>query len=659
MKSILKILCLLSFVLPVSIFAQIEISPVFASNMVLPRNKQIPFSGKAKPNTNIEVSINKNTYKVETSKNGAWKVILEPMVAGGPYSLTISEEGGEKRILDNILIGDLWLCAGQSNMQYTLNMINYKEEPDENYNNSNLRLCSIWVDRDYLPRENVSNAVWQPVSKEAARNFSAVGYFFGKHLTKEQDVPIGLISSNLGATAIETWMSIDALEAFPQFDEVTGKIKKINKDFETLENDLKQFRKKWDEKYYLKGPGIEDKWYEDDYDYSDWSKCILPSFWDDFGYADFDGSMWFKRTFDLDSTQLKNDFHLVLNQIDDYDITWVNGVKVGESFGKSNFRNYKVPKNILRGKDNIITVRVFDVGGKGGIYTNPFWGNPILNGEWKYKKGMTIQSEKFPKPTIAQGSPFSHPMLLYNASIAPLHKLPITGVIWYQGESNELKASEYSSLLKAMINDWRNKWNDSSLPFFIVQLANYRQENIQPVESLWAELRESQMKATTLKNVDIVTAIDIGDAYDIHPHNKKEVGRRLSLLALHYKYGNTLINGPKYKSSIVKDHSIFVQFEINNSALKSLDKHGYLRGFSIAGEDGKFQWAKARIIGIDTVEVYNESIQNPKYVRYAWSDNPGDLDLVNQENLPAFPFRTDNLELSTANNVYHYDPHAF
>jgi len=659
MKSILKILFVLCMVFPTSILAQIELSPVFGSNMVLPRNKQIPISGKAKPNANLEISINNNTYNVKTYKNGNWKVILEPMKAGGPYSLIISEESGEKRILDNVMIGDLWLCAGQSNMQYTLNMLNYIEESTENYNNTNLRLCSIWVDRDYLPRENVSNAVWQPVSKEAARNFSAVGYFFGKYLTQEQDVPIGLISSNLGATAIETWMSIDALETLPQFDEVTGKIKKINKDFETLENDLKKFRKEWDEKYYLKGPGIEEKWYRDDYDYSNWSSCTLPAFWDDFGYADFDGSMWFKRTFDLDSTQLKDDFHLVLNQIDDYDITWVNGVKVGESFGKSNFRNYTVPNNILRTKDNIITVRVFDVGGKGGIYTNPFWGNPILNGEWKYKKGTAIQTENFPKPTVAQGSPFSHPMLLYNASIAPLHKLPITGVIWYQGESNEYKASEYSSLLKAMINDWRNKWNDSTIPFFIVQLANYRQENLQPKESLWAELRESQMKATSLNNVDIVTAIDIGEANDIHPHNKKEVGRRLSLLAMHYRYGDTLVNGPKYKSNTIKDQSILIQFETYGSALKSLDKYGYLRGFAIAGEDGKFLWAKARIIGNSSVEVYNESIPDPKYVRYAWSDNPGDLDLVNEENLPAFPFRTDDLELSTANNVYHFDPHAF
>jgi len=659
MKLILKLIVSVLWLLPISVCGQIELPPVFASNMVLPRDKNVPLSGKSKPNQELEISINNNTYTTKADKNGNWGVVLKPMKAGGPFKLSIIVTSDDILVLENILVGDLWLCAGQSNMQYTLNMLGYKEEADDDYNTPNLRLCSVWVDRDYLPRKNVSNAIWQESSKEAVRNFSAVGYFFGKYLIQEQNVPIGLISSNLGATAIETWMSIDALKQFPQFDEVTQKVERVNKNFETLNKDLKKYREKWDSKYYLKGPGITEQWSSDSYDYSNWETCTLPAFWDDFGYPNFDGSMWFKRTFDLDSTQLKNDFSLVLNQIDDYDIAWVNGVKVGESFGESNFRNYPVSKDILRAKNNIITVRVFDVGGKGGIYTNPFWGNPILNGEWKYKKGIEIDSKKFPKPEVANGSPFSHPLLLYNASIAPLQKLPIKGVIWYQGESNETKAVEYSSLLKAMITDWRNKWNDSSMPFFIVQLANYRPEDAEPKESQWAELRESQMLATTLENVDIVTAIDIGDANNIHPYNKKEVGRRLSQLAIHYSYGGEIKQGPIYKTSNIENNNIVVEFDINGHPLKSKDKYGYLKGFSIAGSDGKFEWAKAEIIADNKVKVYSTSISDPKFVRYAWSDNPGELDLVSDLGLPAFPFRTDQLKLSTQDNKYSFDPHAF
>lgn len=659
MKMRSKILWFMVTLLPMLVCGQIELPPIFSSHMVLPRNKQIPIEGKAEPGTTLTITIGSQSHTAKADKNGVWKVNLQPMAAGGPFALQIEDDQGKELILDNLLIGDLWLCAGQSNMQYTLNMLQHKETPDDNYDSPNLRLCSVWVDRDYLPRKNVSNAVWQEVSKETARNFSAVGYFFGKNLVGEQEVPIGLISSNLGATAIETWMGMDVLKTFPQFNEVTQKIGKINKSFKTLDAELAKFRKKWDEKYYLKGPGIEEKWYEEGYDYSNWEECTLPAFWDDFGYASHDGSMWFKRTFDLDSIQLKNDVSIVLNQIDDYDRVWVNGVQIGETFGKSNFRNYSAPKEILREKGNVLTVRVFDVGGKGGIYTNAFWGNSILNGTWQYKKGVSIDHNRFPHPEVANGSPFSHPILLYNASIAPLHKLPITGVIWYQGESNESRAVEYGSLLQAMIQDWRKQWNNPQMPFLVVQLANYRQEDAEPRNSQWAELRESQMKATTLENVDIVTAIDIGDANDIHPYNKKEVGRRLALLARHYTYGKTLGKGPVYKNSIQSDSSITIDFETYGSPLKSTDKHGYVRGFAIAGADGKFYWAKAKVLNDNQVEVYHEEIKKPMYVRYAWSDNPGPLDLVNGDGLPAFPFRTDDFELSTAKNTYHYNPHAF
>jgi len=262
-------------------------------------------------------------------------------------------------------------------------------------------------------------------------------------------------------------------------------------------------------------------------------------------------------------------------------------------------------------------------------------------------------------PKVPNGSVFSHPLLLYNAGIAPLHDFPITGTIWYQGESNENRAVEYEKLLRAMITDWRAKWNDPDMPFLIVQLANYRQEDSIPGNSKWAEIRESQMKATQLHDVDIMTAIDIGEANDIHPHNKMEVGRRLALLAMHYEYGSPIKKGPTYKSRSIDGNTIKIKFETYGSDLKSTDKFGYLRGFAIAGQDGKFHWAKAGLSGNNEVTVYSDQIPEPRFVRYAWSDNPGPLDLYNTDGLPAFPFRTDDFELSTAKEKYVYDPHAF
>ena len=659
MRKILNFLILCIWCGSLNLISQITLPPFYKSGMVLPREIQIPLSGKASANARLSIEIDQKAYSVRADKNGEWQVLIQPLKVGGPYSLNIQSDKDSALELIEILAGDLWLCAGQSNMQYTLNMLNYQDTETDEYILPNLRLCSISVDTDYIPKSEVKSATWSEVNRESARNFSAVGYYFGKFISENQNVPIGLISSNLGATAIETWMSMDALRQIPSFNDITRYIAKINKPFALLEDEFAVFRERWDKKYYLKGPGIDEKWQSDNYDFSDWETCTLPSFWDDFGFENHDGSIWFKRTFDLDNSQLNQELPLHLNQIDDYDRVWVNGEFVGETFGKSNFRNYVVPKEILREKGNVITVRVFDVGGKGGIYTNAFWGNPILNGTWHFKKGIAINSKKFPTPIVPNGSPFSHPMLLYNGSIAPLHKIPITGVIWYQGESNVTRAVEYESLLKAMIGDWRKKWEKQDLPFLVVQLANYKAEAAVPDKSEWAELRESQMKASELENVDIVSAIDIGDAQDIHPYNKKEVGRRLALLAEHYAYNQILKKGPVYESSERSASSIIITFKTYGSKLKSLNKYGYLNGFAIAGEDGTFQWAKAKIISDYQVEVYNENLPSPKFVRYAWADNPGELNLVDQNGLPAYPFRTDALPLSTEKNQFSYDPNAF
>jgi len=653
----LKIFLLLVVLFPSIALSQIELPKIFASNMVLPRDKAIPIKGKAQPNETIIVSIKEQNHKTKADKDGNFIVTLKPMKFGGPFELSF--KGKETKTLKNILVGDLWLCSGQSNMQYSIKQIEYQEKDSSKIKFSKLRLGAVGIDVDYLPKHDLNLVYWLEGTIENAQNFSATAWFFGRYLTENQDVPIGLISSNLGATTIETWMSLNALKQFPQFDEVTNYISSTNKNFKTLDNELKAFRKKWDKKYYLKGIGLDEKWFADDYDDSNWKTCIIPNFIDDLGFEKYDGSFWFRKTFDLTKKELESDFLLSLSQIDDYDITWVNGQKVGETFGNMNFRNYSVPKEILREKGNTVVVRVFDVGGKGGMHTNAFWGSKIRNGDWKYKKGTAISVSKFPIPKVANGSLFSYPTLLYNGVIAPLHGLPIKGVIWYQGESNEFRAVEYEQLLKTMITDWRTKWNNQKLPFYIVQLANYRQEDAFPKESYWAEVRASQNKAAELENVDIITTIDIGDANDIHPKNKMDVGKRLGMLALHYDYQAKLQKSPSYKSNRIEDNNIIIQMHTYGSKLKSLDKYGYLRGFTIAGDDGNFQWAKAYLDENNNVVVYSENIKNPMYVRYAWSDNPGALDLVNAEGLPAYPFRTDNLELSTSKEKYFFSPYRF
>lgn len=635
--------------------SSMQIAPIFGSNMVLPRGKTVPVTGFTLPNTSVQISIQNKQYTSLSDAQGNWQVEVGPLTVGDPLTMTCI--GPDTIELVNILVGDLYLCAGQSNMEFTPEMLGLPTMSVDSIASS-IRLFDVDIGGDYQPQSEIRGGTWMSANPQTVSRFSAVGFAFGQALSNKVDVPIGLISSNLGATSIETWMSLDALADFPQFEEVIRPMQIDKRSASDLQSAFDSMRMKWDEKY-LSGPGIEGQWHKEEYDDSDWATCQFPIFWEKMGFPEHDGSMWFRRTFWLEPDEVNTDFLLHLNQIDDYDRTYVNGFLVGETFGHHNFRSYLVPKSKLKIGKNTIAVRVFDVGGYGGFYTNAFWGNPILNGTWKYKVGAAIDTEKFSIPTLFNASSFSHPSVLYHANIAPLHKMPISGVIWYQGEANVGRADEYRLLLQAMIRDWRAKWQNPTLPFYIVQLANHHKEDEQPKGSEWAELREAQFAARNMPIVDVCTAIDIGDAYDIHPKNKKEVGHRLALLALHDIYGKPYVNGPVYSSHEITDSTIVVSFETYDDVLTSNNKYGYINGFQIAGLDGDFQWARACLRDNRSVCVYHPDISTPKYVRYAWSDNPGELNLVNSKNMPVFPFRTDSFPSLTADKKYVYDDHGF
>ncbi|MCB9276152.1 MAG: sialate O-acetylesterase [Lewinellaceae bacterium] len=640
-------------------FSQARLHGLFSSHMVLQRDMPAPIWGWASPGEVVNLDFQGHSLHTKADAEGSWKILLPPTPAGGPYSITV--RASNTIVLDDVLFGDVWVCGGQSNMQYTLQMLGYDEPDSARAYNGQLRFINVSVDLDYLPKKDIKGGQWARSTPESIRNLSGVGYFFGQYLQQHLGVPIGLVSSNLGATTIETWMSNEALKAFPQFDAITSQVGRLNKSFAQLDAELKEYRKSWDRDYYLKGPGIEQHWERPETDVSGWQEMDIPKFWEDAGLKDHDGAVWFRKTFDLPEGFSADTFNIALNQIDDYDITWVNGVKVGESFGNRNWRNYFFPASILKPKGNVLVSRVFDIGGQGGFYTAPFWGNPILNGKWKFKAGLKIDARTFPIPTVPNGSFFSHPSLLYNGSIAPLMPFGIRGVIWYQGESNALpgRSEEYAGLLPAMIRDWRAHWGLGAFPFLIVQLANYLPEAQQPGESSWAELREAQMKALSEPHTAIATAIDIGDANDIHPKNKRDLGQRLGLAARKAAYGEDIVySGPVFQSCTIEGDKARVSFSSTGSGLSTTDKYGYIRGFAIAGAGRKFYWAQAYIDG-NTVVVHSPDVPRPVAVRYAWADNPGPLGLCNKEGLPALPFRTDNWELSTAGKKFVFDEHGF
>jgi sialate O-acetylesterase len=648
----LYILWICSQLLSHKVYGDVRLPKMFSDNMVVQRDKPIKVWGWAAPGEKVSVSFATTSVSAKADHAGKWSVALPAVKAGGPFELII--KGKNNLRLVNILAGDVWVCSGQSNMQWNISQTGYQEMDTTFVRKGKVRLFNVPVDTDYVPREDITGGEWKVLSIGNINSFSAVAYHFGKYLYEELEVPIGLISSNLGATAIETWMSNESLMQFPQFQPMVEPLIRQGKSFAQLQSDFEKIKPQWYQKYYYKGAGIEEHWYDPAFSVSDWKPIkVSGNTWEtEPELKDHDGEVWFRTIFDLPDNFQGENFPFYLGQIDDYDIAWVNGVKIGETFGKHNHRNYKVPVKSLKPKGNVLVVRVVDAGGIGGFTTSSFWGNAILWGDWVYRKGFVINPADFPQPNLPNATPFSSPGVLYNAMIAPLTKFPIKGAIWYQGESNADRAYEYRELLPAMISEWRRQWGQGNFPFLFVQLANHYEESPIPVESNWAELREAQAMALTLPNTGMATAIDLGEANDIHPKNKLDVGKRLGIAAMKVAHQKDVVaTGPTFGKMLKEGDALIIEFNNTGGGLISKNKHGYIHGFQVAGNDQKFYWAKAHISG-NTVVVKSDQVSEPVAVRYAWDNNPGQLDLYNKEGLPANPFRTDSWKGITAGKTF-------
>ena len=654
--------------------SKVQLSPLFTDNMVFQQNCQAPVWGKAAPGANITItpSWNKKTYSTIADEEGRWHVsIPTPKGSFKEYTLTISD--GEPVVLRNVVVGEVWLGSGQSNMEMSFTRMASRTNGDE-FNDasgySDIRILQVsratgMVERDYFSAESGG---WMESSPETVRNFSAAGWYFGRRLYEELKVPVGIIHSSWGGTIIEAWMSQEAILSFPETRNQVALVKKLPDDEAEREKAFEEGIDEFFQEIWKKDIGMDGgvaAWAQPGFDDSNWRTISLPSAVQKL-WPGTNGMYWFRKEVEIPAGWEGHDLTLSLGPVDDFDDTYWNGELVGSGRIWSKPREYTVPARMVKAGKTVICIRNTDDHGNGGLYGNasllyiqgPDGSRIRIDGDWKVCLALSFKG----MPKAARHEP-NLATVLFNAMVKPLIPFAIKGAIWYQGESNVDSAYRYREMMSALILDWRAQWG-YEFPFYITQIAGYKPITRVAGEDEWAELRESQaISSEVLDNAGMACIIDIGEADDIHPVRKMEVGERLARLALANDYGKKIVaNGPRYSGYVLCGNAIRVRFTDVADGLKVIPSGDYaeirygkagmdselvrkaesgaLCGFQIAGADREWHWADATLDG-DEVIVSCPEVPHPLQVRYGWGSNPV-CNLFNSEGLPAWPFRTDD-----------------
>lgn len=641
----------------------LSLPSIFADHMVLQRDRPIPVFGKAAPGSEVVVDLADRTGRTTAGPEGKWLVKLKAMPASGPHSLRVRANGATKTFQD-VMVGEVWVASGQSNMEWPAQLTTTFEQ-DVARPNTSVRMITVERVSAEEPRDDFGATGWVVASASSLGAFSAVGYAFANTLQKALGVTVGIVHTSWGGTPAESWATREGMLANETTRHLVTRYLDGLKDYPAALAKYEREFKAWvPEAYPLAAENRSLRYHEPAYDDRGWGTFPVPEQWETVWNRPFDGAVWFRKEFELAADGAGTDAVLELGPVDDTDHTYVNGEKVGEtSFDRANWwstpRVYRVPGRLLRPGRNVVAVRVFDSGGAGGIYGQADAIRLVqgarsvaLAGDWRFK----IEGEMVPpSPDLMQKQPQRPfgpgeswvPGGLWNAMIAPMVPYGIRGAIWYQGESNADRAYQYRTLFPLMIQDWRKAWKQGDIPFLFVQLANFTERFSTPVESPWAELREAQTMTLKLKNTGMAVTVDIGEADDIHPRNKRDVGFRLAQWALAKTYRKPVFaSGPLFRRATFEAGRARLAFDYADGLKWTDGETG--PSFQIAGSDRRWVWAKAEIRGRE-VRVWSEAVPNPVAVRYAWQNNPV-ANLVNGAGLPASPFRTDDWPGLTVNN---------
>jgi sialate O-acetylesterase len=653
-KSVLFAAFCCLFFIPLTISAQLKLAGIFSDNAVLQRQKPIPIWGWAMAFEDVTVSLGNQRQMAKADKDGKWMVKFSAMESGGPYVLDVSAKSGKVSV-KNVLIGEVWLCSGQSNMEWTVKQAKdfASERKDADY--PKIRHFFVEHEVSMQPKDDLDKGVWKESSAETVGDFTAIGFFFARKIYKELGVPVGLVHSSWGGSQIEGWISKDAMLTSDEFKDYATKLPKDWAGADALlERNIK--RQILGDENANPTLADEKKFTNANYDFSKWHKAGAMNQWDWNGIWAWRGNGFMAKTVEVPAGFISQETVLGLAGGYNYNEIYIDGKQVFAGILKGEKREVVVPKNSWKAGENKIVVKMNKM-------IEPEWFGLGLMGSaddiFVASKDEKVQiggNDWYLMPSFAEPHEYAHSSnnvgtAIYNGMVAPLVPFGIRGVLWYQGETNAGRSYQYRKAFPLLINDWRNKWNDE-FPFYFVQLSSYGANQSSNVGSGWAELREAQTMTLSLPKTGMAVTIDIGNPNDVHPLNKQDVGKRLAANALKLTYGKDVLHSsPMFESVKFENDKAIVSFKFAGDGLMTNDKFGYVRGFEIAGEDKVFYYAKAEIQG-DKVIVWNENVKNPVAVRYAWSDAPIDANLFNSVGFPASPFRTDNWDGVTLGNKF-------
>ncbi len=635
------------------IFGQVKLARLFSDYVVLQRQKPIPVWGWANPNESVSVSLGNQNKTVQADSNGKWTVEFAPMEAGGPFELKVAAKSGNLTVKD-VLLGEVWLCSGQSNMEWTVKQAdNFAEErKDSDY--PQIRHFFVEHNVEIEPQKDLKSGEWKISSTETVGDFTAIGFFFARDIYKKLNIPVGLVHSSWGGSQIEGWISKESMLATDELKDYGQNLPKNWTEGDAL---LERNVKRATLGDADKNPTLADekKYLDTNYDFSKWIRNNPMGQWDWKGIWAWRGNGFMARKVEIPANFVGVETTLGLAESYSYNEVHINGRQIFGGILKGK-REIVVPKNTWKTGENQIVVKMNKT-------IEPEWFGIGLQGSaddvFVSKKDEKIPlggNDWYLMPSYAEPHSYAHSSnnvgtTIYNGMIAPIMPFAMRGVLWYQGETNAGRSFQYRKTFPLMIEDWRKKWNDDFY-FYFVQLSSYGANQSSNVGSGWAELREAQTMTLSLSKTGMAVTTDIGNANDVHPTNKQDVGLRLAANALKQTYGQKIpYSSPMFDSVKFENSKAIISFKFAYDGLTAKDKFGYVKGFEIAGADKKFYYAQAEIEG-DKVIVSSDEVKNPVAVRYAWSDAPVDANLFNSIGFPASPFRTDDWQGVTVGNKF-------